>query len=250
MLELLAATFGDARFPALALAALLAGLVRGFSGFGAAMIFIPVAAALYSPQAAVILLYLVDGVVTFPLVARALRHCVWREVAPLATGATLAYPLGVTLLLVVDPVPMRWTISILVLALAGALATGWRYRGRPGVVGTLGVGGVAGLSGGTTGIAGPPIVLFWLAGQGTAPVVRANIMVFFGITTVIGGVLYLTAGLFTAPRLVGAVALLPIYTAAIFLGARAFGRAAEATYRRLALALCAAAALVGLPLWS
>jgi len=250
MLELLQATFLDPRFPALALAALVAGLVRGFSGFGAAMIFVPVAAALYSPQHAVVLLFIADGVVTLPLVLRALKFCAWREVAPLAVGATLAYPAGVKLLLIVDPVPMRWAISLLVLGLVGLLASGWRYGRRPNAPGTLAVGGLAGLAGGSTGIAGPPIVLFWLAGQGMAPTVRANIMVFFGITTVVGGVLYFLAGLFTGPRAVGSLALIPVYTLAIYAGAHAFGLASERLYRRLALGLCALAALVGLPLWS
>jgi hypothetical protein len=250
MPELFQATFGDWRFVAVALVALIAGLVRGFSGFGAAMIFVPIAAALYSPQTAVVLLYVTDGVVTLPLVLRALRHCDWREVAPLALGATLTYPLGLKLLLAIDAVPMRWTISALVLGLVGTLASGWRYRRRPGLAGTVTVGGASGLAGGMTGIGGPPVVLFWLAGQGLAPLVRANILVYFGITTVVGGVLYLFAGLFTLPRLVGALGLLPVYAVAIFLGVKAFRFASERVYRRLALTLCAAAALVGLPLWA
>jgi hypothetical protein len=249
MSELFAGTVLDLRFAGVALAALVAGLVRGFSGFGAAMVFIPVAAVLYTPQTAVVFLYIADGIVTLPLVVAALRHCDWREVAPLAAGATLAYPVGVKLLLAIDPEPMRWIISLLVLGLVAALASGWRYRTKPGLAGTVAVGGVAGLAGGTTGIAGPPIVLFWLAGQGLAPVVRANIMVFFAITTVVGGVLYLWSGLFTAPRVAGAVSLLPVYGLAIWLGARAFGLASETAYRRLALTLCAAAGLIGLPLW-
>ena len=44
-------------------AAALAGLVRGFSGFGAAMVFVPIAGALYSPEQAVVLLFLTDTVV-------------------------------------------------------------------------------------------------------------------------------------------------------------------------------------------
>jgi len=250
MAELLGQSVGDARFLAVLLAAALAGLVRGFSGFGAAMIFIPVVSALYAPQTAVILLFVADGVVTLPVVARLFRHCVWREVAPLAAGATLAYPLGVQLLLALDPVPLRWTISLLVLVLVAVLASGWRYRAKPSLAGSAAVGGAAGIAGGMSGIAGPPIVLFWLGGQGAAPVVRANLFTFFGFTTVVGGVLYFLADLFTGPRLVGAAALMPVYAAAIYLGARAFRLASERTFRAIALTLCAAAALVGLPLWS
>ena len=43
-------------------AALAAGLARGFSGFGAALIFVPLASAVVGPQVAVPLLLVVDGV--------------------------------------------------------------------------------------------------------------------------------------------------------------------------------------------
>lgn len=246
----LAATLTEPRFAAVLLTAALAGLVRGFSGFGAAMIFVPIASALYAPQTAVILLFVADGIVTTPVVLRLFRHCVWREVAPLAAGATLAYPLGVHLLLVLDAVPLRWAISLLVLVLVAVLASGWRYRAKPAVIGTTAVGGAAGVAGGMSGIAGPPIVLFWLGGQGAAPVVRANLFTFFGFTTVVGGVLYYLADLFTGPRLIGATLLIPVYALAIYLGARAFTLASERTFRAIALSLCAASALLGLPLWS
>src|SRR5919106_6814645 len=83
----------------LALAATVAGVVRGFSGFGSAMIFIPIASALTNPPTAVVLL-LFDTLLTVPLVVRAVRRCSWREVLPLGLGAVVTVPLGVWLLIV------------------------------------------------------------------------------------------------------------------------------------------------------
>lgn len=45
-------------------AAFLAGLARGFSGFGAALIFIPLASAIVGPRIASVVLLVVDGVLT------------------------------------------------------------------------------------------------------------------------------------------------------------------------------------------
>src|SRR5262245_462667 len=149
----------------LMLAATVAGLVRGLAGFGSAMIFIPVASALTDPPTAVVLLFVTDELLTIPLVVAATRRCAWREVLPLVLGAALTVPLGVWLLVVVDPLAMRWLISILILVLVGVLATGWRWSHRPGPASTVAVGGASGLSGGMTGLGGPPVILFWMAGQ-------------------------------------------------------------------------------------
>lgn len=72
----------DERFAWVAAAAALAGLVRGFSGFGAAMIFVPVAGAIYEPKIAVVLLFIFDGLATAPMLVPAFRRCIWREVLP------------------------------------------------------------------------------------------------------------------------------------------------------------------------
>src|SRR5215510_6738863 len=82
----------------IAVTAAVAGLVRGFSGFGSAMIFVPVASALTSPHTAVVMIFVCDTVLTVPLVIAAVRTCVWREVIPLAAGALATVPLGIWLL--------------------------------------------------------------------------------------------------------------------------------------------------------
>ena len=105
----------DERFAWVAAAAALAGLVRGFSGFGSAMIFVPVAGAIYEPKIAVVLLFIFDGLITTPMLVPAFRRCVWREVLPLTVGATAAVPIGVHILLVAEPLLLRWMISAMVL---------------------------------------------------------------------------------------------------------------------------------------
>src|SRR5699024_9294868 len=134
-------------FPVLALTAVLAGLVRGFSGFGSAMVLVPVASALTSPQTAVVLLLFTDTLLTLPMVVPAARRCNWREVLPLAAGALCTVPLGVHLLLILDQTLLRWIISLLILILVALLASGWRWSGRPNLLHTGLVGGASGLTG-------------------------------------------------------------------------------------------------------
>ena len=101
--------------------AALAGLTRGFSGFGGAMIYMPLIAAIYDPRIAAVTILLVDLVAATPFAIPEVRRCTWREVGPLSIAMAAGLPLGVWLLIVLDPIVLRWCIAIVVLsARAGA----------------------------------------------------------------------------------------------------------------------------------
>jgi uncharacterized protein len=227
--------------------AAVAGLVRGLSGFGSAMIFIPIASALTSPPTAVVLLFVTDTLMTVPLVAAAARRCAWREILPLVVGAAATVPIGIWLLIVVDPTAMRWIISTLILILVGVLATGWRWRRPPSLPSTVAVGGASGLTGGMTGLGGPPVILFWMAGHDAPARLRANIIVFLTFTGAFNFVGYVVGDLLTGERVALGLALTPAYGVALLLGVWLFRFATPRFYRALAFGLCAVAALTGMP---
>ena len=239
----------DARIAGAAGFALLAGFVRGFSGFGGALMFVPLCGLLYDPRVAVVSLWVIDACSTAPILPPHLRRAAWREVVPLLIGSMVALPLGVWILAHSDPQPLRWAICIMVLASTAALATGWRYQQAPTTPVSLAVGGVAGFTNGAVGIGGPPLVLFWLGGRSDSSLVRSNIFAYFAVSTVLTLGLYAWYGLFTRPLVLLGLALVPFYAAGLAAGNRLFRRASDTLFRRIALWLCAASALLGLPLW-
>lgn len=247
--EALAQLLADPRYGLVILAAALAGLVRGFSGFGGAMVFMPLASLAYEPKLAAVWLFIADDLAALIMLPDAVRRCVWREVLPLAGAAALTAPLGVAVLVLVDADMMRWAIGLAILAAVAAMAAGWRYRGAPALPVTLGTGALAGFSGGAAALPGPPVVLLWLGGRSDAATVRANLVVFFGLLAVATGLSYWGHGLFDATGIAGSLPLVPAYLLPLWLGGRLFARSSEAQFRRAALVLCAAAALCGLPLW-
>lgn len=228
-------------------AAFIAGLARGFSGFGAALIFMPLASAVVEPRIAAPLLLVVDAVATTALLPDAWRRADRGTVGIMALGAMAGVPLGTLLLTAVEPLAVRWAIVLAVAALAVLLASGWRYTGRPSAAATTGVGAVAGLFAGVAQIGGPPVVAYWLGTGTSAATVRANIVLYFAASTVLTGIAYLVGGLLTGRVLLLSVATFPAFAAGLWLGSRLFGRAAEAAFRRACFGLIAAAALLGLP---
>lgn len=231
------------------LAALVAGLARGFSGFGAALIFIPLASAALGPRAAAALLLIVDNLTTLPLIPPAWRVAARREIAVMAAGALVGAPFGAALLLNLDPVPLRWGMCVLVVAMLALLASGWRYRGKPWLGLSVAVGAVSGFCSGAAQMGGPPVVAYWLGGAIPAIRVRANIVLFFAATGLISAMVYGIGGLFSIRLLLVAALMAPIYGFGVWAGSRLFGLASEANFRRACFALIALAALLGLPLW-
>lgn len=226
-----------------------AGMVRGFSGFGGAQIFIPLASAALEPKAAVPLFYMCDMFTASPYGLRFLRECRWSEIAPLIAGSWLVLPLGALLLRSFDPVAMRWAIDVLVFLIVILLVSGWRYRRRPTPPISFLCGAGAGLTGGATGLSGPLVIAYWLGSGADAVTSRMNIMVFYSMNSLYTDVIYFFEGLFTRATFIHAIFVGPAYGLGLWSGVRLFRGASDKHYRSVAFVLIIAAAAFGSPLF-
>ncbi len=226
----------------------IAGLARGFSGFGAALIFMPVASALIGPRLAAPVILIIDAVTTLGLVPDAFRRADRREVAVMSVGALVGVPTGVYLLTHLDPLTIRRAIIGICAALLVLLLTGWRYHGRPKAPLTIGVGALSGLFSGASQVGGPPVIAYWLGGAIPANIVRANIVLYFEVSTALTLINFLIGGLFVSALVPLCLMTAPVYGIGLWAGTRLFGVASEATFRRICLCLIALAVVIGLPL--
>ncbi|WP_293801133.1 sulfite exporter TauE/SafE family protein [uncultured Bosea sp.] len=231
-------------------ATLIGGLVRGFTGFGFAMVFMPLASVILGPVAALGLIWFIDLPFALPLAARSARQAEWREILPLLLTATLALPAGIWLLIWLDRETMRWVLASLVLIAVALMASGWRYHGRPTIPLSLGVGALSGLFNGMASIGGMPLAVFWLGAQrNDRHKTRANLQTFFGISTLISGTMLWWKGILTVGALMMAVPLFAIYGIGLWAGTHGFRLASEETFRRGAYLVIFLSALISLPLW-
>jgi uncharacterized membrane protein YfcA len=241
------ATLAESRFAAAVVVAATAGLVRGFSGFGGAMIYMPLIAAIYGPRIAAVTLLLADFLSSTPFALLELRRCTWREVVPISVAMTFTVPLGAYLLVALDPIVLRWAIALLVVSLIVVLGSGWRYHGPSTLPITAGVGMLAGIGAGVAQIAGPPVILYWLSRGNAAVTLRANLMVFFLFCGMVLVTVYGLQGLFTACPIALSLLLGVPYLIGVGVGSRFFRGASDRLYRAVAYAICAGAALLSLP---
>lgn len=243
------APFLDDRLAIAALIAFTSGVVRGFSGFGQGMIYVPLIAALYGPRLAVTTLLLIDIFCSVPFLFPALPHVRWKQMLPLAAAAALTIPLGTLVLLYMDPSPLRWVIAISIVLCVALLASGWRYRGTPGTPVTLGVGAVSGILGGAIQIPGPPVILFWLSGTLSAVAVRANFIAYFALFDVFSIAVYGWSGLMTNEVFLFGLLMFVPFIAGAAGGAIIFIFMSDSNYRAAAYVLILIAAVLSLPLF-
>lgn len=226
-----------------------AGIVRGFSGFGTALIFVPIG-HLFLDGSDVIAVVVLTGIGSIiALMPRALKVAEIKEVSTLALAATLTVPLGLWLLGQLDQLTVRWIAAAISGSMLLALILGWRYRGQLDLKRKFGIGSAAGIFGGLTGLTGPAVILFYLASGTRAEIIRANTILFLGILDAI----IIINMLFRAQIDLSLVAIAFVLTVPYFIttriGQTLFNPKFESTYRIVAYTVIALAVLTGLPLW-
>jgi len=219
--------------------AALAGFIRGFIGFGGALIVILVLSLLFGPQAAVAIATLSGLPAMFQLLPAAIRSSERAFVLPFGLATFAAAPLGAWVLVSADPALMKMAIAAFVLFMVAALHQGWSLGRGNNLASVVVAGGAAGLIQGSAGIGGPPAVAAALSRPGPVERQRANL---------IGGITFLNLcalvpfwlhGLFTAQVLAVALVIVPLYSGAIWLGTRYFARGGQRHFRNAALLMLA-----------
>ena len=227
--------------------AFVSGTARGFSGFGSALIFMPLASSIAGPRLVAALLLIIDFIAAAPLIPNAWKQADRKATAVIVLGALVGVPIGTYFLSRLEPVTTRWIISAFVFALLLLLLSGWRYRGKDHAAISVGIGGLSGFCSGLAQTGGPPIVGYWLGRPIASTIARANIMLFFGASDFFSVVSYAFTGLITMDAIKLSVVVGPVYGIGVWFGASLFGRASEKLFRAICYALIATAVIAGLP---
>ena len=222
-----------------------AGVLRGFSGFGSAMVLAPTLAALYPLTQAVPLVILLEVALSFQLLPGAVRIVQWREIGVMTAAALPGLGAGAWLLTAVPGFTLRLAISVLIVVFLALIAMNVRRRGAKKISGLAGAGLLSGVANGASGVGGPPIVLYYLAGDDGSAVLRATVICYFFIIDVASAAIYGAQGLLTREVWWLALLCLPASVAGVWLGSRWFDGASEQLYRRVAYGIIAAVALLG-----
>ena len=224
----------------------IAGLIRGFTGFGAPLVMAPVLTLLYGPTLAVPAIVMMEIPTSVQLVPKAVRETDRPLVLTIGGASSLFAPLGAYLLAYLDPVLMRRIIAVVLVCFVGALLSGWRYRGPRPFWASFLVGALSGVMKGATSFGGPPVLLYLLSGAEAAIRHRSNLIMMIAIMNVFVVLSFWLNNLLTLDVLSLAVVLLPVLMAAVWVGSRLFAFADEWVFRTVALLFLLAIGLLSL----
>jgi uncharacterized membrane protein YfcA len=213
----------------------VAGLIRGFTGFGGAIFAIPLLSIIYAPTSAVALVLAAGIVGTAQLVPSALQLATWRQIIPLTSVALVFIPLGTWMLIMADPDIVRRGLGIFVLATAIIMMRGWSWKGTRTPLISGFVGAISGVVTGIGGIGGSVATLYLISSKQPVKVIRANLIIIIGALTIAGFAYLLLAGGILVDDMFKMLLYLPTYMLFIWIGARIFRSTSEAIYKRVAL---------------
>jgi uncharacterized protein len=224
----------------------LAGLIRGITGFGGAMLMAPPLSLLIGAVPTVVTALILETAAAVVMFPDAWRKINKRVLFYLILPTCFTVPIGGYFLLTLDPLIARKIISGVVVVFSLMLLSGLRYSGphRPST--SLVLGSVVGVLLGATSIGAPPVILYLLSGPDPQDVTRANLTVFVTAISAIGLIMLLVAGAYTTQLTVSAFLLCIPYLAATWLGGTLFARMSDLGVRRLALGFMFTMGVVGL----
>ncbi|MEM8655262.1 MAG: sulfite exporter TauE/SafE family protein [Pseudomonadota bacterium] len=249
MVHLIADTMALPGFVWVVVITIAAGVVYGFAGFGAALVFMPMATAFVPVEMAIAAFGVTALASLVSVVPRAWGQADRPNVVLMIVVATLALPLGIAVLKANDVTTMRWAVLAVTTITLVALMLGWRYQAAPTRAARVGVAAATGVVGGATGLVGPIMVLFQLSGQEGVARARANTLVFLTTTGLLTVPMMAAQGLLTAEAVVLGLMLIVPYGVASRVGQALFDPEKQVVYRRVAYAIIAAAIVMGLPIY-
>ncbi|MEA3539049.1 MAG: sulfite exporter TauE/SafE family protein [Pseudomonadota bacterium] len=224
-----------------------AAFVRGVTGFGMAIILVPLLGLVIAPEQAVvgaILLQLLIGPVGL---RRVIADSEKESVLPISLTAVATTPLGLLALTMIPADQARLLIAVIAIGAFVLVTLPASASARPpGRIATLITGSAAGLLAGFAGMPGPPIVPYYMRRNLPPRSARASMILVFFATAIMGSLVAALRGLATPSLLALSAALFLPMLAGNWLGGQLFGRVPVRLWRAgvgLVLGIAAASAL-------
>ncbi len=226
-------------------AVLLATVVQQVSGFGFALLAVPLSALAIGPKEAVAVA-MAAGFVASGKMAVGLRHRIERpELRRLLWGAAVGLPVGVIGLREIPEDPLRVLLATVVLVMVVVLALGLR-RPSTSPVTQVGAGVLSGLLNGSLGTGGPPVIVLLQATETEQHSFRATTTAFFAVCDLVAIPLIVISGATTATGWWCALVSLPALFVGDAIGGRLAYRIEPHGFRTMVLGLLAFTGLLTL----
>jgi uncharacterized membrane protein YfcA len=221
-----------------ALGAVLVGsTISGLTGFGFGLVIVPIMLLLFPPPTVVVLTSSLAIASGLPILLEDRAHIRVRIISPLLVPALIGLPIGVKVLTGVDTRFIKLIAGVVVVIFAVLVARGFVIPGIRSRIAPVVAGLSSGILGTSTGMSGPPVVLFLTDRTPEPRVFRASITFYFSLMNLVGILLVVRTGAVGGREFGIAAALLPVALFGRRVGQRLHDRVDQDQFRRITLAL-------------
>lgn len=230
---------------AIFLLAVFASGTQASTGFGFGLLIVPPLVLVAGPKDAVVISNVLATALSMFMLTRMRGAVEWRTGLVLLAAATCGMPLGLAVLILLDPDVLQVLIAVSVLVATAALARGLHFHGA-GLWGDAMVGLLSGALRTSTSMSGPPVVLY-LQGQGLSPDrFRATLTAFFGATGLIALLSFAISSRYNEAIGVAVMAGLPALAVGWVAGNAIFSRLNDRVFRRVVMAVLISSSLLAM----
>lgn len=208
-----------------------AAVMRGLTGFGMAIILVPLLGMIMRSDDAVMLAIILQLLIGPLGLKTMITESDRRTAVPMAAIAILATPFGVWALAHTAPDVARVLIAGIAMAAFLLVLVPAKADYQPGMPLTLGAGSLAGFLTGFAAMPGPPVVPFYVRGGYDVVVARASMMLVFLATAIAAVASASLLGLISAQTVMLGALLFPAVLLGNWLGSLAFGRVSPLVWR-------------------
>jgi hypothetical protein len=220
----------------------VAAATQSVTGFGFALVVVPIVAALTDPKTAVVMMTAVGVPMSLWNTVRWRRDLQVREAITVTIAALVGMPLGLWILVHTDERTLRLLIGVVILVMTAWLWRGLRLpRGRPT---EITAGAVSGALATSTGTSGPPLVIAYQAVGMTAKPFRATLAATFFVEGVAALAVFWSRGLVTSDVRTLTLVSIPAMVIGVLAGDRAAHRFHGERFRPAVLLMLVASGLV------
>lgn len=225
---------------------ILAGIVRGFSGFALSAMVMATAVIILPPVELIPMLWWLEMSASLMMLKSGWAEADRVMTYGLVAGNVIGWPIGLTLTVTLSVVASKTLALSIILVLAASQLAKVRLpvlATKPGLYGT---GIVSGIVSGTAGVGGMVVAFYVLAADQSARVMRASLVLFLFISSTLSmGVLLAFGVMDLSGASRGLVFVVPTVFG-VFLGQRLFTDRLSAYYRPFCLILLIGLASLGL----
>ncbi|MDP2931170.1 MAG: sulfite exporter TauE/SafE family protein [Chloroflexota bacterium] len=221
----------------------LAGITQGLTGFGFALVSVPILIMFLSPKAVVPIVIMDSIAINVMILFEARKWLDLRRIWPLIVASIIGLPVGTYLLVVLNVSVLKILIGVITIPFAIALMLGFKKEIRNEKLALSLIGLLAGVLNASTSLSGPPIILF-LINQGVEKLVfRANLVAYFMVLAVATTAALAVGGVVTGAVIKYSLWFLPAAILGTLVGMRLAHRVNEKVFRNAALIIVTIAAL-------